>query len=51
MNDYTVTYYDPFVSMENITEEYLTRELRDARIELLDVMGYPVIDTQSPEAR
>ena len=51
MNDYSVTYYDPFVTENYITEGYITRELRDARIELLDVMGYPVIDTQSPEAR
>lgn len=41
MNEYTVTYYEP-VSDEN-TESYITKGLRDARAELLAIMGYNII--------
>ena len=47
MNDnspYTVTYYEP-ITENYVTEGYLTPELRNARINLLLIMGYTITGT------
>ena len=41
---YTVTYYEP-IAENYVTEEYITPELRNARINLLLIMGYTITGT------
>ena len=44
MDDYTVTYYEP-IADNYVTEAYVTPELRNARIDLLLIMGYTITGT------